>query len=109
MVWTNLRLCAVLEVTVMLFQVFGVGALCLNRFLPATPWALRGRIGTILALVGLAVAGALCGQQASVFALYAGGTMTVLLIGLTTGNGINPNDSRGEPKPRLSAEPHLAG
>ncbi len=109
MVWTNLRPGAVLEVTVMLLQVLGVGALCLNRFLPATPWALRGRIGTILALVGLAVAGSLCGRLASVFALYAGGTMTVLLIGMTTGNGTNPNDSRGEARHGLSPEPHLAG
>jgi hypothetical protein len=109
MVWTNVRLCAVFEMTVMLFQVFGVGALCLSRFLPARPWALRGRIGTILALVGLAVAGGLCGQHASDFALYAGGTMTVLLIGLTTGHGTNPNDSRGEARPRLNPEPHLAG
>ena len=43
----------VLEATVILFQVFGVAALCLNRLLPASRWADRGRIGSIVAVVGL--------------------------------------------------------
>jgi len=109
MIGTNLRFCAVLEMTVMLFQVFGVGALCLNRLLPATRWAVRGRIGSVVALLGLAVAGALCGRQGSEFGLFAGGTMTVLLIGLTTGNSTHHNDSRGDSRTRISPEPNLAG
>jgi uncharacterized membrane protein YcfT len=109
MVWSNLRVCALLELTVILFQVFGVAALCLNRLLPATRWAFRGRVGLIFALVGLAVAGALCGRLASEFALYAGGTMTVLLIGMTTGHAGGHADHDGDHRGRISPEPNLAG
>ena len=109
MVWIHLRMCAVLEVTVMLFQVFGVAALCLNRLLPASRWAERGRIGSIVAIVGLAVAGALCNRHCSEFALFAGGTMTVLLIGMTVGNGSGPNDSEVETRRLIGPEPNLAG
>jgi hypothetical protein len=107
--WSNLRLCAVLELTVILFQVFGVAALCLNRLLPATRWADHGRIGSVVALVGLAIAGALCGRHASEFALFAGVTMTVLLIGLTTGNSNGRREFEAEPQSSLSVEPNLAG
>ena len=109
MVWSNLRINAVLEVTVMLFQVFGVAALCLNRFLTTTRWANRGRNGSIVALVGLAVTGAMCGRHASEFALYAGVTMTIMLIGLTTGSGNDPADHAGDPLGRMHPEPNLAG
>jgi hypothetical protein len=108
MIWSNLRVCALLELTVMLLQVFGVAALCLNRLLPATRWARRGRIGLVVALVGLAVAGALCGRHASEFALYAGGTMTVLLIGMTTGHAGGHADPEGDSRGRISPEPNLA-
>ena len=60
------------ELTVMLFQVCGVTSLCLNRLLPATRWAFHGRIGSIVALVGLAIAGALCGRHASELASSPG-------------------------------------
>ncbi|MEJ7640237.1 MAG: hypothetical protein WKF75_20290 [Singulisphaera sp.] len=76
-----------LELAVILFQVCGVGSLCLNRLMPTTPWADRGRIVFVIALVGLGIAGALCGRHDSEFALFAGGTMTVLLIGMTIGGG----------------------
>ncbi len=108
MMWSNLRLCALLELTVMLFQVCGVLSLCLSRLLPATRWAAHGRIGSIVALVGLAVAGALCGRHASEFGLFAGVTMTVLLIGMTTGNGSDQSDSEADLQKRVSAEPNLA-
>jgi hypothetical protein len=72
---------------VILFQVFGVGALCLSRLLPGSRWAERGRAGFVVALVGLGIAGALCGRHDSEFALFAGGTMTALLIGMTMGSG----------------------
>lgn len=109
MVWSYTRLCAVLELSVMLFQVFGVAALCLNRLFPATRWADRGRTGSIVALVGLAITGAVCGRQASEFALFAGVTMTILLIGMTTGNGCGRSDSAGDARNRLAPEPNLAG
>jgi uncharacterized membrane protein YcfT len=109
MVLSNVRLCGILEVMVLLFQVFGVMALCLNRLLPATRWAARSRIGSIVALVGLAIAGALCGRHGSEFGLFAGGTMTILLIGMTTGNGNGHDDSEGEPRRMISPEPNLAG
>jgi hypothetical protein len=87
MAWTSVRIEAILELIVILFQVCGVVALCLTRLIPATRWAERGRVVFILAMVGLGVAGALCGRHDSEFALFAGGTMTALLIGMTIGNG----------------------
>ena len=86
MVWSNVRIDGVLEIAVMMFQVFGVATLCLTRLVPATRWADRGRVGFVVALVGLGVFGALCGRHDSEFALFAGGTMTVLLIGMIMGN-----------------------
>ncbi len=89
MVWSSVRLCAMLELAVVLFQVVGVAALCLSRLLPpgSSRWAVRGRIGFVVAMVGLGIAGALCGRHDSEFALFAGGTMTILLIGMTSGSG----------------------
>jgi uncharacterized membrane protein YcfT len=84
---SNIDVVAILEIIVMLFQVCGVVALCLTRLVPAARWAERGRVVFIIAMVGLGVAGALCGRQDSEFALFAGGTMTALLIGMTIGNG----------------------
>jgi len=108
MMWSNLRICALLELTVMLFQVCGMTALCVNRLLPATRWAAHGRTGSIVALVGLAIAGALCGRHASEFGLFAGVTMTVLLIGMTTGNGNGRSDSEADSRSPISVEPNLA-
>ena len=82
---TKLDLCAVLEVLVVFFQVCGIMGLCLSRLMPRSAWSYRGKIGFIVALFGLGIAGALCGQHDSEFALFAGGTMTVLLIGMTVG------------------------
>lgn len=87
MVPLNVRAEAVLEIVVMLFQIFGIVALCLTRLVPHTRWADRGRVAFVVALVGLGVAGALCGRNDSEFALFAGGTMTALLIGMTVGSG----------------------
>ncbi len=91
MAWSNVRIDGVLEVAVMMFQVFGVATLCLTRLVPATRWADRGRVGFVVALVGLGVFGALCGRHDSEFALFAGGTMTFLLIGMIMGSGSNPS------------------
>jgi hypothetical protein len=87
MAWSNVRIDGLLEIAVMLFQVFGVATLCLTRLFPATRWADRGRVGFVFALVGLGVFGAICGRFDSEFALFAGGTMTALLIGMIAGTG----------------------
>jgi hypothetical protein len=71
----------------MMFQLLGVTTLCLTRLVPETRWADHGRIGFVFALVGLGVFGALCGRFDSEFALFAGGTMTFLLIGMIVGSG----------------------
>jgi hypothetical protein len=107
MVWSSARICAWLEVSVMLFQVFGVAALCLNRLMPSTRWAHRGRVGFIVAMIGLGVAGALCGRLDSEFALFAGGTMTLLLIGMTAGSGTA--ETSATVTGCVAAEPNLAG
>jgi hypothetical protein len=107
MVWSNVSLCALLELAVILFQVCGVGSLCLNRLMPTTPWADRGRIVFVIALIGLGIAGALCGRHDSEFALFAGGTMTVLLIGMTMGGG--SSEATGRVGRLARAETNLAG
>ncbi|WP_422926237.1 hypothetical protein [Singulisphaera sp. PoT] len=77
------------EILVILFQLVGVISLCVCRLVPpgSTKWVSRARAGFVLAMVGLGFAGAICGRQDSEFALFAGGTMTVLLIGMTVGSG----------------------
>lgn len=102
MAWSNVRLDAVLEMIVMLFQVCGVVALCLTRLVSEARWAERGRVVFIVAMVGLGVAGALCGRNDSEFALFAGGTMTALLIGMTIGNGATEH---ADPARRAAVEP----
>ncbi len=103
MVSSDLRIDGVLEVVVMLFQVLGVATLCLTRLVPETRWADRGRIGFVFALVGLGVFGALCGRFDSEFALFAGGTMTFLLIGMIIGGG--PGHATAPRVLRIVAEP----
>jgi hypothetical protein len=72
---------------VIFFQVCGLLALGISRLLPRSAWTYRGKIGFVIALFGLGIAGALCGRHDSEFALFAGGSMTVLLIGMTIGGG----------------------
>ena len=99
--------CDIFEVLVILFQVCGIMGLCLNRLMPrSTAWSSRGQVGSIVALFGLGIAGALCGRHDSEFALFAGGTMTVLLIGMTMGSG---SIERAEPgAPSVTPEAELA-
>jgi len=101
-------LCTYLELSVMLFQVVGVVALCLSRLLPptSTKWVNRSRVGFVVAMIGLGLAGALCGRHDSEFALFAGGTMTILLIGMTVGSGHAELGQRS--RTMVSAEPKLA-
>jgi hypothetical protein len=87
-VGSHLSVSTIFEILVVLFQLGGVLGLCLNRLMPrSTRWSSRGQVGLIIALFGLAIAGAQCGRHDSEFALFAGGTMTVLLIGMTMGSG----------------------
>lgn len=107
MTWSNLHSAAVLELVVMLFQVVGVAALCLYRLVPRSRWAEFGRVAFVVAVLGLGVAGALCGRHDSEFALFAGGTLTVLLIAMTTGS-----HAHGQAEPELAvplAETNLVG
>jgi hypothetical protein len=81
----NVHPCLWLEITVMLFQVGGLVTLCLSRTLRSSRWAERARLLFLVALVGLGLAGALLSQFDSEFALFAGATITLLLIGMTWG------------------------
>jgi len=107
MVWSSVRMCAVLELLVVVFQVAGVTSLCLSRLSGPGRWADRGRIGFVLALVGLGLAGTFCGRYDSVFALFAGTTLTLLLIGMTLGS--SRDDTSGTTYRLGVAEPKLAG
>ncbi|MDG3003679.1 hypothetical protein [Paludisphaera mucosa] len=83
----HFNFCGVFEMLVMFFQTFGVMGLFLYRLTAHhSYWSNVGRYGVILALFGLGISGALCGRHDSEFALFAGGTMTLLLIGMTIGN-----------------------
>ncbi len=106
-VGSHLSVCTIFEILVVLFQVGGILGLCLNRLMPrTTPWPSRGQTGLIVALFGLGIAGALCGRHDSEFALFAGGTMTLLLIGMTMGSG---TIEKTEPaRPCVTSEAELA-
>jgi hypothetical protein len=102
------NLCAVFEILVVLFQLCGILALCMSRLMPHAPrWSARGKVGFVVALIGLGIAGALCGRHDSEFALFAGGTMTLLLIGMTVGSSSidqgHPARSGRTSKPELAA------
>lgn len=96
------HLVGLLDLSVVLFQIFGVLALAVCRLHSAARWVDRGKLGLVIALVGLGVAGALCGQHDSEFALFAGLTMTILLIGMTVGT---PQPDASKPRPRLRMAP----
>lgn len=83
---TTVRADALLECLVALLQVSGVVALLFARISPTTIWGRQARVALLFTLVGLGVLGALCSAHDSKFALFAGGTLTLLLIGLTMGS-----------------------
>jgi hypothetical protein len=100
-----LSLCSVFEILVILFQLCGIMGLCLNRLMPhSRRWSWSGQVGSIIALFGLGIAGALCGRHDSEFALFAGGTMTVLLIGMTMGSGSIQKNEPADPRVPTEAE-----
>jgi hypothetical protein len=102
----SVRVCTLLEWSVILFQVIGVAALCMWRLMPATRWSGRGRLGFVIAILGLGIAGALCGRHDSEFALFAGVSMTVLLIGMNLGSG--PIDATAPAAMHVPTEARLA-
>jgi len=104
---SHLSVCAIFEILVVLFQLCGIMGLCLSRLMPrSTRWSSRGQVGLIIALFGLGFAGALCGRHDSEFALFAGGTMTLLLIGMTMGSGSIDNSEPA--RAALATEAELA-
>ena len=76
MVGSHIRLHDWLELAVMLFQVLGVLTLLMTRLLVNTRWSGRMRLVFMVAMLGLGICGAWCGQNDSEFGLFAGGTMT---------------------------------
>ncbi len=108
MAWSNFHFDGVLECVVMLFQVLGVSALALTRLTAGTRLSDYGRALFIVSLVGLGVSGALCGGQDSEFALFAGATMTLLLIGITMGSGQASTAYPMLPTRVTAPEPNLA-
>lgn len=82
---SDVRVTALIECCVLACQLAGALALIVTRLLPTTRLARGARLVFVLAMIGLAAGGAICGSQDSDFGLFAGGTMTVLLIGMITG------------------------
>lgn len=101
MVW-SLEASALVELLVVLFQVLGVLALCVSRLHAGPRWADRGRLGLVIALVGLGVAGVLNGPHHSEFSLFAGLTMGAFLVCVCLGGHPSPSATR-----ILRAEPEL--
>jgi hypothetical protein len=96
-----------IECLVMVFQFAGLAGLCLCRLLPGSRWSGRGRAVVLLAVVGLGVAGAISGRMDSAFGLFAGGTMTFLLIGMIAGSA--SGHPAGATRPAESVEAGLVG
>ena len=93
----DLRPGLLVECFVLVFQVVGLAGLAISRLLPDSAWASRGRAVLLLAMVGLGVAGAVSGRADSAFGLFAGVTMTVLLIGGIVGGGADVPVGRSLP------------
>jgi hypothetical protein len=93
----------VFDSLVLVFQLAGLAGLVASRFMPATRWAGRGRLLVLLALLGLGVAGAICHHHRSGMGLSAGGTMTILLVGMISGSqtsGATPATAPTDPLAR---------
>ena len=69
-----------LDHAVVALQLAAIAALVLARFGPAQRWARRGRVAFVAATIALGIAGILCASYTSEFALFAGGTLAVLLV-----------------------------
>jgi hypothetical protein len=95
---SNVHTCAALEFTVFLLQFLGVVSLFASRLAPGPRWADWGRMCLVLTLLGLGVVGCLLSAHNSEFSLFAGGTITVLLIGTTVG-GHSTSTPMPDPSP----------
>ena len=70
---------SVVERAVIVFQIAGVAGAMLARLAHSRPWAYTGRVAFAIAMCGLGLSGLLSAYHGSGFALFAGGTLTVLL------------------------------
>ena len=76
---------AFLELLVIILQVIGVITLLLARLTRGTTWWGWGTSTFVLTLIGLGLSGAACATHDSEFALFAGGTIAILLHGMILG------------------------
>jgi hypothetical protein len=84
-VW-EARIRTVLNMTVVTFQVAGVACFLLSSLVPMSRLGRQGRLGFVIVMLGLGVAGSLCAWFGSEFALFAGGSMAVFLNGVILGS-----------------------
>jgi hypothetical protein len=75
-----------LNMTVVTFQLAGVACFLVSSFAPRSRLGRQGRLGFVVAMFGLGVAGSLCAWFGSEFALFAGGSMAVFLNGVILGS-----------------------
>lgn len=102
----SVRACLIAESLVMLFQVVGVAGLCLSRLAPGSAWARRGHAAFLVSMLGLGASGAIAGRHDSAFGLFAGVTMTLLLIGMISGTGaVDPRRASVASEPREAPLP----
>lgn len=93
----------IFESLVMVFQVVGLASLIFARLLPTGRWMRRGKLIFVLSLVGLGLAGAICAHHRSSMGLFAGGSITFLLVGMIAGShpsvstGVHGSGSQVEP------------
>lgn len=105
--WSSVHPTAWFELFVVVFQVVGVAALCLHRLLPGCKCGSRACTVLVLAMIGLGLSGAYCGSRDSAFSLFAGGTLTFLLIGMIAGSG--HADPTATVRHRAVADPQPVG
>jgi hypothetical protein len=94
----------VLNVAVVALQILGVTSFLLGTFVPGGRVARRSWFGFVIAMFGLGVAGSLCAWYGSEFALFSGGSMAVLLIGVILGSEC----SHGPAVPGLLGDPECS-
>lgn len=76
-----------LQYLVVALQLVAIAAFVLAQFGTATRWARLGRFAFVAAMIALGLAGILCAGYTSEFALFAGGTLAVLLVLANLGAG----------------------
>lgn len=81
------RSSGMVEFLIIILQICGIAALFVSRLASGASRRQAGRTAFVAALIGLGIAGAWCARHESEFGLFAGGTMTLLFIGMTLGTG----------------------